>query len=68
MRLHSLRHSAAVGMLDVMGGDLRAVSAVLGHATIAVTIDVYGQEADDARRRAAEAMDRALGKRSEGAR
>ena len=60
VRLHSLRHAAAVSMLDVMGGDIRAVSAVLGHASINTTVSVYGKEADDARRRAAEAMDRAM--------
>lgn len=55
VRFHSLRHSAASGMLDATGGDLRAVSAVLGHASINTTIAMYGKEADEARRRAAEA-------------
>lgn len=64
VRLHSLRHAAAVSMLDVMGGDIRAVSAVLGHASIVTTVSIYGQEADDARRRAAEAMDRAMERRA----
>lgn len=63
VRLHSLRHSAAVGMLDVMGGDIRAVSAVLGHSSIGTTVDMYAKEADDARKRAAEAMDRAMERR-----
>jgi integrase len=60
VRLHSMRHSAAVAMLDRVGGDLRAVSAVLGHSTLDVTVSVYGQEADEARRRAARAMDEAM--------
>ena len=67
VRFHSLRHSAAVAMLDATFGDVRAVSAVLGHANLATTADTYGAEADAARKRAAEAMDRAM-KRKEGAR
>lgn len=55
VRFHSLRHSAASGMLDATGGDIRAVSATLGHASVAITIDVYGKEADEARARAAAA-------------
>lgn len=60
VRLHSLRHSSAVAMLDRLGGDLRAVSANHGHSTIGTTVDVYGSAADDARRRAAAAMDEAM--------
>jgi integrase len=62
VRLHSFRHSAAVTMLDNVAGDLRAVSATLGHSTLAITADIYGAEADEARRRAADAMDRAMEK------
>lgn len=64
VRFHSLRHAAAVAMLDATGGDLRAVSATLGHASISITVDVYAQEADEARKRAAAAMDRALVRRA----
>lgn len=60
VRLHDLRHTAAQLMLDANGGDIRAVSATLGHSTIATTVDVYGGAADDARRRARDAMERAL--------
>lgn len=60
VRLHSVRHSAAVTMLDASGGDIVAVSRVLGHSTIAITIDVYGREADQARRRGADYMNKAL--------
>lgn len=60
VRLHSLRHTAAVTLLDAMGGDIRAVSATLGHSTIGITVDTYGRDAEDARRRAAEAMARAM--------
>jgi integrase len=67
VRFHSLRHSAASGMLEATGGDLRAVSAVLGHASVNTTVAIYGKEADAARKRAAEAWGRALGKVREGA-
>lgn len=60
VRFHSLRHSAAMTMLDHVGGDLRAVSAVLGHSTINTTVNVYGAHADEARKRAAAAMDDAM--------
>lgn len=60
VRMHSLRHSSAVLMLDATSGDLRAVSAVLGHSSVAITADVYGAEADEARKRAAAAMDRVM--------
>lgn len=60
VRFHSLRHSAAMTMLDHVGVDLRAVSAVLGHSTISQTVDTYGAHADEARKRAARAMDEAM--------
>ena len=47
-------------MLDATAGDVRAVGAVLGHASINTTVSVYGAEADNARRKAAAAMDRAM--------
>lgn len=60
-RFHDLRHAAAALMLDRSGGDLRMVQSVLGHSTIQTTIDVYGGLAEDARRRSAAIMDKALG-------
>lgn len=60
VRIHSLRHSAAVLMLDATGGDIRAVSAVLGHSSLSITNDLYGAEADEARKKGAAAVDRVL--------
>lgn len=60
VRFHSLRHTAAMTMLDHVGGDLRAVSSVLGHSTITTTVNVYGAHADEARKRGAAAMDDAM--------
>jgi integrase len=63
VRLHSLRHSFVVSILDETGGDLRAAQAVARHGSIGVTVGTYGREADEARKRAAEATDRAMSKR-----
>jgi integrase len=63
VRLHSLRHSFVVSILDETGGDLRAAQAVARHTSVTTTVDRYGREADEARRRAADATDRAMAKR-----
>jgi integrase len=63
VRLHSLRHTAAMTMLDASGGDIVAVSKVLGHSTIAITVDTYSREADAARQRGAGYMDAAMKRR-----
>lgn len=62
VRFHSIRHAAAVTMLDASGGDVVAVSKTLGHSTLAITVDTYSREADSARKRGAEYMDRATQK------
>lgn len=59
VRFHDLRHTAASLML-AGGVPLKVVSDVLGHSSIAITADVYAHVAPDARREAAEALDRAL--------
>lgn len=45
VRIHDLRHSFATILLDQDGGNLSGVSRALGHSSIAVTLDVYGQSA-----------------------
>lgn len=54
-----LRHSGASLML-AHGTPLHVVSEVLGHASIAITKDVYGHLLEGDRRAAAEVMTRAL--------
>ncbi|MGL5857882.1 MAG: tyrosine-type recombinase/integrase [Angustibacter sp.] len=56
---HDLRHSGASMML-ALGVRLEVVSEVLGHASIAITKDVYGHLAEGDKRRAAESMSAAL--------
>ncbi len=52
---HELRHSAATLMLAT-GIPLQVVSAVLGHASIRITGDVYGHVLDPQRQNAADAL------------
>jgi integrase len=54
-RLHAARHTAATVMLE-RGAPLEVVSAVLGHASLAITADVYARPAADAKRRALESV------------
>lgn len=56
---HELRHSGASLML-AQGTALHVVSEVLGHASIAVTKDVYGHLLEGDKRAAAETMSQAL--------
>jgi integrase len=50
--LHTLRHSAASVML-VNGVPLKVVSDMLGHASVAITGDIYGHVSPDVSREAA---------------
>ena len=56
---HELRHSGASLML-AQGTPLHVVSDVLGHASIAITKDVYGHLLEGDKRAAAESMTEAL--------
>lgn len=56
---HELRHSGASLML-AHGTPLHVVSEVLGHASIAITKDVYGHLAEGDKRAASESMTAAL--------
>jgi integrase len=59
-RMHAARHTAATLMLD-RGVPLELVSAVLGHAGLAITADVYARPTADAKRRALEQLVGAFG-------
>src|SRR5690606_5547181 len=48
-RFHASRHTAATLML-AQGVPLEVVSAVLGHAGLSITADVYAQVGEDAKR------------------
>jgi len=60
VRFHDLRHAAGSIMLK-NHVPMHVVSRVLGHSTIATTVNVYGHVEDDALDDAAAAQCRALG-------
>ncbi|GAB3019586.1 tyrosine-type recombinase/integrase [Mycobacterium bourgelatii] len=57
--VHTLRHSAATAWLERV--HIKAVSDLLGHASVAITGDVYGHTSDDTARAAVEGLTNALG-------
>jgi integrase len=57
---HSLRHSAAVAWLE-SGVHIKAAADLLGHASIAVTGDLYGHTSDTTARAAVDDLGTALG-------
>lgn len=57
---HTLRHSAAVGLLEG-GTHIKAVADILGHSSVAITGDIYGHTSDDAARAAIDGLGAALG-------
>ncbi|QIX27513.1 site-specific integrase [Nocardioides sp. JQ2195] len=53
--LHTLRHTAATMMLNA-GIPMATVSRIMGHASIAVTVDLYGHVSPDVARDAFDAL------------
>ena len=60
IRFHDLRHSAATLMLS-QGVHPKIASEMLGHATVAITLDLYSHVTETMQRDVASAMDRLLG-------
>ncbi len=60
VRFHDLRHTAATLMLG-RGVHPKLVSEMLGHSTIAITLDLYSHVTPAMHREAARAMDELLG-------
>jgi integrase len=60
VRFHDLRHAAGSNMLKY-GVPMHVVSRILGHSTIATTVNIYGHVEDEALDDAAAAQGRALG-------
>jgi integrase len=59
MRLHDLRHSA-VAILIAQGVNIKAISELLGHSSVAFTLQVYGHLLEETRKETADKMDAAL--------
>jgi len=57
IRLHDLRHTAAT-LLLLQGVHVKVVSEMLGHASIAITLDLYSHVLPNMQREATAAMDR----------
>jgi integrase len=57
IRLHDLWHTAAT-LLLLQGVHVKVVSEMLGHASIAITLDLYSHVLPDMQREATAAMDR----------
>lgn len=62
VRFHDLRHTAATLLLG-HGVPVKVVSELLGHASIAITLDIYAHVLPDMQAQAAEVMEAALGAR-----
>jgi integrase len=59
MRIHDLRHSA-VAILIAQGVHVKAISELLGHSSVAFTLQVYGHLLEETKRETAIKMDAAL--------
>lgn len=59
MRIHDLRHSA-VAILIAQGVNIKAISELLGHSSVAFTLQVYGHLLEETKRETASKMDAAL--------
>jgi integrase len=60
IRFHDLRHTAATLLLG-RGVNPKIVSEMLGHASIAITLDIYSHVLPDMQAQAAVEMEAALG-------
>lgn len=64
MRYHDLRHTFATLALE-QGMDVKSLSAVLGHVSSDITLDIYAHITTDMQIEAARSIDRSIGKASE---
>jgi site-specific recombinase XerD len=60
MRIHDLRHSAAA-ILIAQGVDARSISELLGHTSVAFTLQTYGHLLESTKRETAEKNELGLG-------
>lgn len=58
--IHTLRHSWASAMID-NGANIKVVSELLGHSSVAITGDIYVHTHSEAKRAAVDSMSRLIG-------
>jgi integrase len=63
LKVHEMRHTAAALMI-FSGEDVLVVSKTLGHASVNITLNIYGHLFKAQRRHLADSMDRLLGNNS----
>ena len=56
IRFHDLRHTAATRLLE-QGVHPKVVSEMLGHTSVAITLDIYSHVSPDMQRQAVSALD-----------
>ena len=61
VRFHDLRHTFCASCLE-HGMDVKTLSAVIGHESVATTLDIYAHTTDAMRQDAADSIDRGIGK------
>ena len=61
IRFHDLRHTFATMALE-HGMDIKTLSAIIGHTSSATTLDIYSHITTDMQKRAANAIERGIGK------
>lgn len=59
LRFHDLRHTFAT-LAIARGVDVKTVSVILGHASAAMTLDIYADALEDSKRSGMELMDQVL--------
>ena len=59
IRFHGLRHTFATRLIDA-GCDFKTVSALLGHASVGTTMDLYVHPDLEQKRRAVDRLEKAL--------
>ena len=59
MRPHDMRHSAAA-LLIAQGVHAKAIQELLGHSSVAFTLQVYGHLFEESKRETADKMDSVL--------
>ena len=64
VRFHDLRHTFATTSLEY-GMDVKTLSTIIGHNSVATTLNIYAHITDDMRAKAAASIDRGIAKQEQ---